>query len=757
MAEFLLELFSEDIPARMQVRAADDLKRLVTERLAAARLGFDSIQAHSTPRRLMVVVDGLPTAQPTVRDERKGPRVGAPAAAIEGFLKAAGVESLARCEQRDAGKGVFWFAVSERPGRPTAEVLPGLVAECLLALPWPKSMRWGNGAFAWVRPLHSVLAIFDGRPLAGGFYPGAGAGYGDGSGYGGGAGAGGGYGDGSGYGGGAGAGAGDGYGSGEGAGAAAPAVPRLIGPGEEAPAGTLVFGAVTRGHRFLAPEPVTVASFGAYCQALERGKVVLDRERRKARIAEAAAALAAAEGLTVAADDALLEEVAGLVEWPVVLIGSIDQQFMSVPPEVLITSMRTHQKYFATLGPDGALAPRFIVVANMVTADGGQAVVAGNQRVLRARLSDARFFWDQDRKTLLRDRLGALKAIIFHARLGSLFDKVTRVQALCGRLAPLIGGSEPALASHAALLAKTDLVTGMVGEFPELQGVMGRYYALAGGEPAAVAEAIAEHYKPLGPGDRCPSAPLSVVLALADKIDTLVGFFAIAERPTGSKDPYALRRAALGVIRLVLENGLRLHLGQVFAAAYEVYRVPGLAAGPVVVGQLLEFIADRLKVVLRDQGVRHDLIDAVFALGGEDDLVRLLARVSALQGFLGSDDGANLLIAYRRASNIVRIEEKKDARVYEGAPDGALLAAGEERALVEALAHVAAEAGPRLAAEDFAGCMSALARLRTPVDAFFDRVTVNAEDPALRANRLLVLAGIRGALNAVADFSRIEG
>lgn len=707
MAEFLLELFSEDIPARMQVRAAEDLQRIVTEKLTAAGLTFESVAAHSTPRRLALVVTGLPREQPTLREERKGPRVGAPQPAIDGFLRAAGVPSLASCEQRDSGKGVFWFAVTERPGRPTRDLLPQVIGEALLALPWPKSMRWAENAFRWVRPLHHVLAVFDGAVLAGGFDFGRGG-----------------------------------------------AEPVAPGP---AAAGSLPFTAITRGHRFLAPDPFPVASFADYRARLQDAFVLLDRAERKARIAAGAKALAEAEGLVVAPDDELLEEVAGLVEWPVPLIGTIDDRFMEVPPEVLITSMRTHQRYFATRRPDGSLAPRFIAVANMVTADGGAAVIAGNQRVLRARLSDARFFWDQDRKQPLRDHLGALKAVIFHARLGSISDKIIRLEALAGELSAVIPGCNGPLARHAAILSKTDLVTGMVGEFPELQGIMGRYYALAGGEAPAVADALAEHYRPLGPGDKCPTAPLSVALALADKVDTLVGFFGIGETPTGSKDPYALRRAALGVIRLVLENRLRLRLAVLFRLAHAMFRGPALAPAETVATQLMEFFADRLKVVLRDRGVRHDLIDAVFAQGGEDDLVRLLLRVQALQRFLASEDGADLLTAYRRASNIVRIEEKRDGTVYGGAPEPSRFAEAEETALGSALATAAGMAAAAREAEDFEGCMAALAQLRGPVDTFFERVTVNVPNPALRANRLRLLSQIRATLNGVADFSRIEG
>lgn len=707
MADLLLELLSEEIPARMQARAADDLIRLVSEGLAAAGLSVETVGAHVTPRRLALFAHGLPLRTADVREEKKGPRVGSPAKAIEGFLRGAGLTSLDQCEQRDTGKGIFWFAVTEKPGVATRDVLPKVVADAMVALPWPKSMRWADHGFRWVRPLESIIAMLDDEPLRGGFN----------------------------------------LGSGE-------EVPGYaIGPGP----GIIPFGNQTRGHRFLAPASFSVAGYADYAEKLKAAFVLLDREARKRKIAEDAAALAAAEGLTVAPDDGLLDEVAGLVEWPVALIGSIDERFMEVPQEVLTSSMRTHQKYFATLQPDGRLAPRFIVVANTETADQGAAIVAGNQRVLRARLSDAKFFWDQDLKSPLRDHLAALKAITFHAKLGTVFDKVTRLEALAGALSAVVPGCEEVLVRHAAILAKTDLVTGMVGEFPELQGIMGRYYALAGGEPPGVADALANHYRPLGPSDDCPSAPISVALALADKIDTLVGFFAIDEKPTGSKDPFALRRAALGVIRLILENRLRFGLTTAFTASHQLYGVTVGRSVTDVVAELMAFCADRLKVVLRDRGVRQDLIDAVFALGSEDDLVRLLARVDALQTFLASQDGADLLTAYRRAANILRIEEKKDGRSYAGAIDEALLGLDEERQLKSALDRLGAESDRLLPQEAFGAIMAELARLRGPVDDFFSKVTVNVNSAAVRVNRLRLLSQIRAGMNGVADFSRVEG
>ncbi|TWB82804.1 glycyl-tRNA synthetase beta chain [Nitrospirillum amazonense] len=714
MVELLIELFSEEIPARMQVRAADDFKRLVTTKLADAGLAFTDAIAHSTPRRLTLAVTGLPVRQADVRDERKGPRVGSPDAAVQGFLRGAGLTSLDQCEQRDTGKGVFWFAVVEKPGGATVDALPGIIDAAIRELPWPKSMRWGSNTFRWVRPLQSILALFDGVVVPGSLTLKT----------------------------------------------AEPAPEASEGNvclGGEPTAVTLPYGNTTRGHRFLAPDVLTITDFADYQQKLAGAFVVLDREARKARILEQANALAAAEGLSLRDDPGLLEEVAGLVEWPVGLIGTIDQAFMDVPAEVLTTSMRTHQRYFALETSDGKLAPRFILMANRTTEDGGKAVVAGNERVLRARLSDAKFFWDLDRKVPLEDQAKKLADITFHAKLGTTAAKVHRVEGLAAVIARAIHADVDAT-RRAARLAKADLVTGLVGEFPEVQGIVGRYIAYEQGESAAVAEAIADHYKPLGPSDSCPTAPVSVAVALADKIDTLVAFFGIDEKPTGSRDPYALRRAALGVIRLVVENGLRLDLGDLFLVARGQLNLDNAALD----GELLAFFADRLVVALREKGVRHDLIAAALSHGtgagrAEGDLVRLLARVDALAGFVNTDDGANLLAAFRRAANILRIEEKKDGHTHDGVPDPALLQVDEEKALAAALDAARTASEPALAAEDYVGTMAALASLRGPVDAFFDKVTVNADDPALRANRLRLLASIRRTLNHVADFSVIEG
>ena len=696
MAEFLLELFSEEIPAGMQARAAADLERLVTAGLKEAGLAWTATEAHVTPRRLVLWVDGLPLAQPDVKEERKGPKVDAPEKAIAGFLRSTGL-TLEQCEQRETPKGAVWFALIERLGRPTGEVLVEVIDKAMRDLSWPKSMRWSDGGFRWVRPLHHILALFDGAPLVGEFEP--------------------------------------------------------------DPRSRFVFSALVCGHRFLAPDAVPVSTYAEYKQALADGFVVLDREERKALILEQATALAEAEGLTLRDDPGLVDEVAGLVEWPVSHLGRIDDDFMDVPPEVLITSMRSHQRYFALETKDGALAPRFVVVANRPTSDGGAAVIDGNERVLRARLSDAKFFWDQDRKVKLVDRVPALKQIIFHAKLGTVEDKILRLQTLAADLADAIPGAEPDRARSAALLAKADLTSGMVGEFPELQGLMGRYYARAEGETEEVAEAIAQHYSPLGPKDACPTEPTSVAVAMADKIDTMVGFFAIDEKPTGSRDPYALRRAGLGVIRLIVENGLRIGLTDMFAGAWRLYDSQGVSmrSAEETNADLLAFIADRLKVTLRQKGIRHDLVDAVFALGGEDDLVRLMARVEALGAFLESDDGANLLVAYRRAANIVRIESKKDKRAYDDPVDRKLLKEKDETALADALDGVTEAVEPLLAKEDFVAAMGALAKLRGPVDRFFDKVTVNADDAALRGNRLCLLTGITATMNRIAVFSKIEG
>jgi glycyl-tRNA synthetase beta chain len=689
MAELLLEIFSEEIPARMQARAAEDLQRLVTEGLGKNGLTFEGVRTYVTPRRLVLVIEGLPVAGPDVSEEKRGPRVGAPEQALNGFLASTGLK-LDELEQRDTGKGVFYFAVINRKGRPTVEAAKEVIEAAMADFPWPKSQRWGANAVRWVRPLQSILCLFDGA-----------------------------------------------------------VVPVQFGP--------ISAGNVSRGHRFLAPAEFTVRGFADYAEKLAEAKVVLDPVERRHSILRQAEEAAAREGLSLRADDGLLAEVTGLVEFPNVLVGTIDDKFMGVPQEVLITSMRAHQKYFSLMNGE-KLAPRFLVTSNMEAGDGGKAIVAGNERVLRARLSDAAFFWDTDRKARLDSRLPKLAERLFYAKLGTMADKVERMKVLARHLTAFVGAANAHDAERAAELAKADLSTEMVGEFPELQGIMGRYYALNDGEKPAVADAVAEHYSPLGPSDTVPTAPISVCVSLADKIDSLVGFFGIDEKPTGSKDPFALRRAALGVIRLVVENGLRLPLFTLFQFAHAQFKPGTLSGDPKRVAEdLMEFFADRLKVHLREKGVRHDLVNAVFALGDEDDLVRLLARVDALGDFLGSDDGANLLVAYRRAANIVRIEEKKDGTSYAGPADAGLLQQDEEKSLHQALAEVRTAAGHALKGEKFADAMGALARLRRPVDAFFDKVTVNTDQPAIRVNRLKLLAEIGAAMGEVADFSKIEG
>jgi glycyl-tRNA synthetase beta chain len=672
MPELLLELLSEEIPARMQARAADDLKRLVCDGLKDAGLEFTSAEAYVTPRRLTLVVDGLPEKQPD-----------APEKAVAGFKGS--LPEGTPIEERELDKGTFFFAVVEKKGQATESVLVAIVNKALDALPWQKSMRWGTNDKKWVRPLQSIISLFSGNVV--------------------------------------------------------PAVFESLNAGN-----------ATLGHRFLAPQEFTVNGFADYKEKLKKAKVILDPAERRTIIEQGAETFAKKEKLTVKPDAGLLAEVTGLVEWPVVLMGSIDDDFMVLPPELLSMAMASHQKYFSTLDQDGNLAAKFIVVSNMESNDKGKAIIAGNERVLRARLSDARFFWDQDRKVTLESRVPKLEQLVFHAKLGTVAEKVSRLQKFTSDLALLIPGCDVEQAQQGALLCKTDLVTEMVFEFPELQGVMGRYYALHEGVKPEVAEAIAEHYSPLGPNDDCPMAPVSIAVALADKIDTLVGFWAIDEKPTGSKDPYALRRAALGVIRLIVENNLRISLIDIFQKSAALY-----SGMKIDVENMLNFFADRLKVHLREKGVRHDLVSAVFALDGEDDLVRLLARVEALQVFLETDDGANLLTAFKRASNIVAIEEKKDKASFDGAANSALLDQDEERALFEALTGAGNTIAAALKAEQFTEAMGALALLRQPVDAFFDKVTVNCEDQKVRENRLKMLSQIRSAMGEVADFSKIEG
>lgn len=694
MPELLLEIRSEEIPARMQAGAADDLKRLVSDGLKEAGLSFTAAHAYVTPQRLVLVVEGLPLAQPDMKEEKRGPRTDAPQPAIDGFLKANDL-TLGQCEKRGTAKGDFWFAVVEKKGQPTDLVFTNILISVILSFPWPKSMRWGETRTGWVRPLQSVVILFDGKPV------------------------------------------------------------NLI-------IDSLESVNTVCGHRFHAPAPFEVHDFADYKSKLKHNYVIVDQAERRRVISEQVERLAAGEKLKLKPDQGLLNEVTGLVEWPVVLIGRIDDRFMTLPPEVLSTAMRSHQKYFSLLNADGSPAPRFIVVANMEAKDGGKAIIAGNERVLRARLADAKFFWDQDRRKRLEHRLPALAERVFYKGLGAMADKAERIALLAGKLADYTG-VDPVRAERAARLAKADLSSAMVGEFPELQGIMGGYYARADGEGEDVAEAITRHYAPQGPNDDCPSQPPAVTVALADKIDTLVGFFGIDEKPTGSKDPFALRRAALGVIRLIIENNLRMPLLDVFRTARKFYGDDALKIAPdKSADELLSFFADRLKAHLKEKGVRHDLISAVFDVetpgdGGEDDLVRLLARVGALKGFLETDDGANLLVAYRRAANILRIEEKKDGLSYDGVADEKLFAEDDERILFDCLAGVTVKCRAAVKDERFADAMTELARLRAPVDAFFDKVTVNCEDSGLRGNRLRLLSQIRSALGGIADFSRIEG
>ena len=705
MSELLLELFSEEIPARMQERAAEDLRSLVCARLKEAGCEHGEARSEATPRRLVVHVDGLPLQQPDVSEERKGPRVDAPEKAIEGFLGSVGL-TIDQCEVREDKKGSFYVAVIEKTGGATADVIADIVPDVIARFPWPKSMRWGEGSLRWVRPLHSILCLFDGEVV----------------------------------------------------------------PLE---AGGIQSGNLTYGHRFHAPDPIEVTGFKHYCEQLKYARVMLEGETRRKAIASQAEKLAKAAGLELVEDEALLRENAGLAEWPVVLMGSFDEAFLNVPPEVLITSMKSHQKCFSLSDPQtGQLANRFILVSNLHAEDKGEAIVAGNERVIAARLSDARFFWDQDRKSTLESRLPELEQITFHARLGTQAERVARLEEISGEIAGLIG-ADVASARQAARLCKCDLVTEMVCEFPELQGLMGRYYALEENLPGDVADALAQHYQPQGPSDAAPEDTVAQAVALADKIDTLVGFWAIDEKPTGSKDPYALRRAALGVIRIVLEKGLRFRLSPVIQFALArlgptLDRLNESGDRKAMVrsvhdsllrgeNYLLAFFADRLKVHLRDQGARHDLIDAVFALGGQDDLVLIVKRVEALGAFLNTDDGATLLAGVKRARNILRIEEKKDGARYDGAPDPELFSQAEEKALADAIEKVTAQAAGAAGAEDFERAMTEMATLRGPVDAFFDNVTVNAEAPDVRINRLKLLAKIRSATQTVADFGRIEG
>ncbi|EKS41240.1 glycine--tRNA ligase subunit beta [Afipia broomeae] len=755
MPDLLLELFSEEIPARMQAKAADDLRKMVTDKLVAEGLVYEGAKAFVTPRRLALTVHGIPARQPDLKQERKGPKVGAPDAAVQGFLKAAGLKSLDEAKIQRDPKGDFYIALMEKAGRPAIDVIAEIIPLIIRTFPWPKQMRWGersarNGALTWVRPLHSIIATFGPETEE-------------------------------------------------------PEIVKFDVAGIEA-------GQTTYGHRFMAPAPIEVRRFDDYVSKLEAAKVVLDPERRKNIILEDAKELAFAQGFELVEDQVLLDEVAGLVEWPVVLMGSFDEEFLSIPGEVIRATIRNNQKCFVVRAPslppplrgrvgeggeqqdpvrDGpppltpprkgegsTLAPKFILVSNIEASDGGKAIVAGNERVIRARLSDAKFFYETDLKTKLEDRLPKFAQIVFHEKLGTQAERIARIEKLAAELAPLVG-ADVAKTKRAAQLAKADLLTEVVGEFPEVQGLMGKYYALAQGEDASVAAAIEDHYKPQGPADRVPTDPVAIAVALADKLDILTGFWSIDEKPTGSKDPFALRRAALGVIRIITNNSLRVNLAPVLSHAIagfigqnnqyvrngvEGWAKPAKSLKETVrsaydawtAGGVRTFVSDRLSVQLRDQGARHDLVDAVFALEGQDDLLMVVRRVEALGKFLDSDDGKNLLAGTKRASNILAIEEKKDKRKFDGAPDASLYKLDEEKALAGAIAQVKAEASAAVAREDFASAMTAMAKLRPAVDAFFDKVKVNDDDKALRENRLKLLNEIREATRAVADFSKIQ-
>jgi len=761
MPELLLELFSEEIPARMQRRAADDLKSLVTNGLVEAGLVYEGAMATATPRRLCLHVMGVPGRSPEKTEARKGPRVGAPEKALEGFLRSAGLASVDEAEiVSDPKKGDFYQATIVTPGRDAAEVLAELLPEVVRKFPWPKSMRWGGasaeaGALRWVRPLHSIVCTFGTETED-------------------------------------------------------PEVVRFE-------VGGIASGDTTRGHRFMAPDAFRVRRMDDYVAKLESAKVVLDLDRRKQIILNDAKDRALALNLDLVEDEGLLEEVAGLVEWPVVLIGRFDEAFLALPDEVIRLTIRENQKCFVLRdAATGSLANAFVLTSNIEASDGGAAIVAGNERVVRARLSDAEFFWKTDLKTSLADHAKRLEAVTFHEKLGSQAERVERLAALARALAPMVG-ADPAAAEEAARLAKADLVTGMVGEFPELQGYVGRRYAEAQGVDPAIAAAVEDHYKPVGPSDRVPTEPVSIAVALADKLDLLVSFWAIDEKPTGSKDPFALRRAALGVIRIILENGLRLKIVDLLAKHLFVLlflvRLVQLSDRANLIrdvfgeyiesdkdyreiaiklvakdqlsdvdhqvntcdaetADLFSFFLDRLKVQLREQGARHDLVDAVLAGEGaqearsgedaigtqeNDDILLITRRIEALGAFLATEDGANLLAGYKRAANILRAEAKKDGRTFDGEPDAGLLKEPEEKALFAAIGPAREKAASAVAAEDFAGAMEALASLRGPVDAFFDKILVNADDPALRENRLKLLSAIPAATAAVADFSRISG
>ncbi len=699
MAEFLLELFSEEIPARMQAKAADDLKRLVTGKLKDAGLKHGQADAYVTPRRLCLLIAGLDSEQPDISEERRGPRADAPQKAIEGFLRGAGVTQK-QVEIREEKKGTFLYAIIERKGRKTSDVLAEFLPDIIKNFPWPKSQRWGEKSLRWVRPLHSILCLMDGEAV---FFD--------------------------------------------------------LGDG-------LQSGNQSQGHRFLAPETFVVSTFADYKAHLDAANIMLNPADRKILIKAQAIKLAKDAELNLLEDEGLLNEVVGLAEYPVVLMGEFDKEFLDVPQEALTSAMKSHQKYFSVVDDDGKLANKFIFVSNMKTDDKGAKIIDGNERVLRARLADTKFFWDQDLKITLDDRFPALEDIVFHAKLGTVGERVERLVKLSGYIAEKIG-ADVEQAKRAAQLCKADLVSGMVGEFADLQGLMGKYYAEEQEETDVVANAIADHYSPKGPHDQCPSNLVSVSVALAEKLDSLVGFFAADEKPTGSKDPFALRRAALGVVRLILENNIRLDLVDVFSKAYDCFLNQKIFKNGVYsISEIIEFLRDRMKVLLRDEGISHGIASAVLEVEQKPDLVRLMKRITALQNFsiVDEDDSLlegykraaykHLLVGYKRAANILKVEEKKDGPITGDASAGTM---PEEKELFAQLTKVANLTVVNIESENFEGAMGNLATLRTPIDAFFDKVTVNSDNDEERQNRLRLLAQIRSTMNRVADFSKIEG
>ena len=695
MPELLLELFSEEIPARMQRGAAEQLQTKAEEAFKTSGLTFTKLNTYVTPRRLVLVADGVPAKQDDVKIEHKGPRTDAAPAALEGFLKKTGLK-IEQLEKRATDKGECYFATIEQKGKETANVLPNILADIVTNFHWPKSMRWGSGTFRWVRPLKNICCLFDGKIL-------------------------------------------------------------------NLTIAHLSSNNKSYGHRFLAPTAFDVKDFAQYKEELQKRFVILDSADRAQAITEQAEKLVATKGLKQHPDDKLLEEVSGLAEWPVALLGNIEERFLKLPQEVLMTSMRSHQKYFSVVDKNGKIVPHYIVVTNMKTDDGGKRILDGNGRVLRARLSDAEFFYAQDKKQPLGSYLAGLKGMVFHAKLGTMAERVERITALSKLLAIELK-FDAKKAETAARLAKADLSTQMVGEFPELQGIMGAYYT---SEDKEIATAIREHYSPLGPSDDCPKAPLSVVVALADKLDTLAGMFAVGEKPTGSKDPFALRRAALGVIRVLLENNISLFLNKLIAHHLHSDQMAFIFVGSdakkkderryAIQHELFAFFHDRMKVQLKEQGIRPDIIKAIFENNGDEDLLRISERAKALQQFLETENGNNLLTGYKRAVNILGIEEKKDKKTYSGQPSATIAEQLEEKALLTALEGLQKPLAEALKTQDYQGAMKQLSGLRAPVDAFFDKVKVNVDNAPLRENRLKILANLREQCDAIAKFSLIEG